>query len=102
MQTEEHRPDMLLERMTTLLGERLGLLAEEITPQARFKEDLGMDSLDMVELLTIVEEESGIALDAPDESFRSMSTVGGVIDFLVTSGTGAESGEGVAAWPGRA
>lgn len=70
----------ILERVTAMLEEKLGLLPEEITLEARFKEDLGLDSLDMVELLTIVETDLGTAVD--DEVALSLVTVGDVIGYL--------------------
>ncbi|WP_206281725.1 acyl carrier protein [Streptomyces agglomeratus] len=80
----------ILERVTAMLEEKLGLLPEEVTPQARFKEDLGLDSLDMVELLTIVETELGTAVD--DEVALSLATIGDVLDYLAAhrpTGAGA-------------
>ncbi|MEV6425137.1 acyl carrier protein [Streptomyces sp. NPDC051662] len=76
----------ILERLTALLEEKLGLLPEEISPEAKFKEDLGLDSLDMVELLTIVEAETGAPVE--DETALAMTTIGDVIDYLSASGTG--------------
>ncbi|PZH06854.1 acyl carrier protein [Streptomyces sp. NTH33] len=80
--------DAILHRVSELLEEKLGLLPEEITPQARFKEDLGLDSLDMVELLTIMESESGQPVD--DDAMPGLTTVGDVVGYLVAHGNGAQ------------
>ncbi|MEV8396075.1 MULTISPECIES: acyl carrier protein [unclassified Streptomyces] len=80
----------ILERLTAMLEEKLGLLPEEISPEAKFKEDLGLDSLDMVELLTIVEAETGAPVE--DETALAMTTIGDVVDYLSAFGTG--TGEG--------
>ncbi|MGH3310343.1 MAG: acyl carrier protein [Streptomyces sp.] len=77
----------ILERVTAMLEERLGLLPEEITLEARFKQDLGLDSLDMVELLTIVEAETGEPVE--DGTALAMTTIGDVVDYLSEHGTGA-------------
>ena len=85
MHTEMMNPrDAILDHMRTLLAERLGLLPDEVVPEARFTDDLGLDSLDMVELLTIMEEQQGSAID--DESARSLTTVGQAVDHLVRHG----------------
>lgn len=76
----------ILERVTALLEDKLGLLPEEITPAARMKDDLGLDSLDMVELLTMVEAETGALVE--EDAALSMKTIGDVIDYLFEHGTG--------------
>ncbi|MEU4116028.1 acyl carrier protein [Kitasatospora sp. NPDC028055] len=73
--------EALLARMTDLLCDRLGLLPEEVTSDARLREDLGMDSLDLVELVTIMEEHLGGTVD--DEVALSLTTVGEVIAHVV-------------------
>ncbi|MFH0244674.1 acyl carrier protein [Streptomyces sp. HK10] len=60
--------------------ERLGLEPGEITDTARFKEDLELDSLDMVELVTILEGEAGVQLD--DDAIGSLATLGDVVAFI--------------------
>ncbi|MDJ1133659.1 acyl carrier protein [Streptomyces iconiensis] len=86
MTTETTHTGGIHERVTALLEERLGLLPEEVTRDAKFKEDLGLDSLDMVELLTLVETETG--QDVDDGTAPSMATVGDVIDYLAAHGGG--------------
>ncbi|MFE3092481.1 acyl carrier protein [Streptomyces sp. NPDC059248] len=68
------------EQIIAFMVDRLGLQPEEITRTARFKEDLELDSLDMVEMVTIMEEQLGITMD--DSMATSLTTLGAVVDFL--------------------
>lgn len=86
MTTNATAAELLLHRIAGVLVDRLGLLPEEAVPEARFREDLGMDSLDMVELLTVVEEELGEPLDSPDDTLASLATIGDVVGFLLARG----------------
>ncbi|WP_322974605.1 acyl carrier protein [Actinacidiphila epipremni] len=97
MTTDATPADLLRNRIADVLVDRLGLLPEEVVPEARFKEDLGMDSLDMVELLTVVEEELGEPLDSPDDTLSSLATIGDVADFLLARGVAAEEAQEVGA-----
>lgn len=78
--------DAIYERVAAMLEDKLGLLPEEITLDARFKDDLGLDSLDMVELLTIMEIETGAPVE--DDTALSMATIGDVIEYLAEHGAG--------------
>jgi acyl carrier protein len=53
---------------------------DEVTPQAKFVEDLGADSLDTVELVMALEEEFGIEI--PDEEAEKIVTVKDAIDYI--------------------
>ncbi|SHM96488.1 acyl carrier protein [Actinacidiphila paucisporea] len=90
MTTDATAADLLRHRIADVLVDRLGLLPEEVVPDARFREDLGMDSLDMVELLTVVEDELGEPLDSPDDTLSSLATIGDVVAFLLERGAGRE------------
>lgn len=68
--------------------EVLGVDAEQITPDARFKEDLEADSLDLVELVMALEERLDITV--PEEDLGEVATVGNAWD-LVTSKVEASS-----------
>ena len=61
---------------------RLDKTNKDITPESRFKEDLGADSLDLLQLLMTIEEENGIII--PEEKLASFSTVGDVVAYLET------------------
>lgn len=68
-------------RLKKLIAEQLNVSEDEVTPDARFVEDLGCDSLDLVELLVAVEDEFDIEI--PDEEADKTKTVQGAIDYLV-------------------
>ena len=68
------------ERITQIIADQLGVETEKITPEAKFVEDLGADSLDVVELIMAFEEEFGI--ERPDEDAEKIQTVGDVINYL--------------------
>ncbi|WP_461830065.1 acyl carrier protein [Aquifex sp.] len=70
----------LEERVKEIIAEQLGVEKEKITPEAKFIEDLGADSLDVVELIMAFEEEFGIEI--PDEDAEKIQTVGDVIAYL--------------------
>ena len=60
--------------------EQLGVNPEQVTPQASFIEDLGADSLDIVELVMAFEEE--FSVEVPDEDAEKLQTVGDVIKYI--------------------
>lgn len=68
------------EKVKSIIVEQLGVDADEVTDEASFTEDLGADSLDIVELVMAFEEEFGIEI--PDEEAESMQTVGNAISYL--------------------
>lgn len=68
------------ERIKEIIADQLGVEAEKITPEAKFVDDLGADSLDVVELIMAFEEEFGIEI--PDEDAEKIQTVGDVINYL--------------------
>ena len=67
------------DRIREIVVEQLGVKPEQITPEAKFIEDLGADSLDTVELVMALEEEFGNEI--PDESAEKLVSVGDVIRF---------------------
>ncbi len=77
----------MLEKMRELIGDQLGIDAEMITMETRFKEDLGTDSLDLFELVMTLEEEYSVEL--PAEDVQAMATVGDVIHYLKNKGVEA-------------
>jgi acyl carrier protein len=68
------------DRIKEIIADQLGVEVEKITPEAKFVEDLGADSLDVVELIMAFEEEFGIEI--PDEDAEKIQTVGDVINYL--------------------
>ena len=70
----------MFEELKTILDEQLHLNGMEITPESRIKEDLGADSLDVLQMLMTIEEEKGIVI--PDEELATFETVGDILKYL--------------------
>jgi acyl carrier protein len=68
------------ERVKEIIVEQLGVEEDEVTPTAKFIEDLGADSLDTVELVMAFEEE--FDLEIPDEDAEKIVTVGDAIQYM--------------------
>jgi len=68
------------ERVKNIIVEQLNVDAESVTPEASFIEDLGADSLDIVELVMTMEEE--FDLEIPDEDAEKIKSVGDVITYV--------------------
>jgi acyl carrier protein len=68
------------ERVKAIIVEQLGVDAEEVTLDASFTDDLGADSLDIVELVMAFEEEFGIEI--PDEEAEKISNVREAVDYI--------------------
>src|SRR5213593_2717095 len=68
------------EKVKDIIVEQLGVNPEQVTPEASFIEDLGADSLDIVELVMAFEEEFGV--EVPDEDAEKLQTVGDVIRYI--------------------
>jgi acyl carrier protein len=68
------------EKVKDIIVEQLGVNPEQVTPQASFIEDLGADSLDIVELVMAFEE--GFSVEVPDEDAEKLQTVGDVIKYI--------------------
>lgn len=67
-------------RVRDIISEQLGVAATEVTPEASFIEDLGADSLDIVELVMALEEEYGMEIS--DEDAEKIRTVKDVVDYI--------------------
>ena len=70
----------LEERVKEIIVEQLGVNAEQVAPEASFIDDLGADSLDVVELIMSLEDEFGIAIS--DNDAAQLYTVGRIVDYL--------------------
>ncbi|MCX4904257.1 acyl carrier protein [Streptomyces sp. NBC_00878] len=68
------------QRLVDVLVDRLGLQPDELTRTARFKDDLGLDSLDLVELVSAMEDELGVPVT--DEVALSLTSLGDVIAYV--------------------
>lgn len=68
------------QRVKEIIADQLGVEIDKLTPDAKFVEDLGADSLDVVELIMSFEEEFNIEI--PDEDAEKIKTVGDVLNYL--------------------
>jgi acyl carrier protein len=68
------------DRVKEIIAKELEVEVKQLTPDAKFIEDLGADSLDIVELVMALEEEFG--LDIPDEEADKLKTVGDAMNYL--------------------
>ena len=71
-------------KVKDIVVEQLGVDPEKVKIEAKFIEDLGADSLDIVELVMAMEEE--FDLEIPDEDAEKLKTVGDVQSYLTTKG----------------
>ncbi|MBI4832305.1 MAG: acyl carrier protein [Candidatus Lindowbacteria bacterium] len=71
---------MLEDKIRQMLAKSLSLKPEEITPNAHLINDLGADSLDLVELVMSFEEEFGV--DVPDEDVQKITTFSGILSYI--------------------
>ncbi len=72
--------DEIYEILRKVIAEELEVEPDSVTPDARFQEDLGADSLDLVELTMKLEDEFGIKV--PDEDVEKLTTVQSVVDYI--------------------
>ena len=71
---------MVFEKVRDIVVEQLGVEEDEVTMESSFIDDLGADSLDIVELIMALEEEFDI--EVPDEEAEKITTVGDVVEYI--------------------
>ena len=76
-----HSREEVLEQLKGVLSEKLGIDESEITEDASFEQDLGADSLDLVEVVMDLEDQFNLKI--PDEDARDLTTVGKAIDYVI-------------------
>jgi acyl carrier protein len=74
----------LEEKVIELIIEQLNVTREQCVPEASFINDLGADSLDLMELIMEMEEQYGVSIS--DDELQNIRTIQNVIDFLRKSG----------------
>jgi len=71
---------MVFEKMKQILADQLDADADSITMETDIADDLGADSLDVVEMLMSIEDE--FEIEIPDEKIEGLKTVGQVVDYI--------------------
>jgi acyl carrier protein len=71
---------MILEKIKEIVAEQLGVDEDEVVAEASFIDDLGADSLDIVELIMALEEE--FDMEIPDEDAEKIVTVGDAVAYI--------------------
>ena len=71
---------MVFEKMKKILSEQLDADEDSITLETDIQDDLGADSLDVVEMLMSIEDE--FEIEIPDEKIESLKTVGQVVEYI--------------------
>lgn len=70
----------VLDRVTKIIVDRLGVEESQVTLEASFKDDLGADSLDVVELVMELEDE--FDMEISDDEAENISTVGDAVNYI--------------------
>ena len=70
----------VLDTIKQIIADQLGIDEDEVVPEASFIDDLGADSLDIVELIMAFEEE--FDMEIPDEDAEKITTVQNVVDYI--------------------
>lgn len=78
----DKREDEVAKKVKRIVVEQLGVDEDKVTLSARFVEDLGADSLDVVELVMAFEE--AFDIEIPDEDAEKLKTVANAIDYIKT------------------
>jgi len=71
---------MVLEKVKVILADQFDVDEDTITPETDIQEDLGADSLDVVDLLMSIEDE--FEVEIPDEEIENIKTVGELVSFI--------------------
>lgn len=74
---------MVLEKVKAILAEQFDVEEDKITADTDLQEDLGADSLDVVDLLMSIEDE--FEVEVPDEEIENIKTVGSLVSYIETN-----------------
>ncbi len=72
--------NMIFDKLKDIIAEQLGVEADEVTNEANIQDDLGADSLDVVDLITTIEDEFDLSI--PDEAVEEIKTVGDIVNYI--------------------
>ena len=71
---------MIFEKLKDIIAEQLSVEADEVKLDANIQDDLGADSLDIVDLITTIEDEFDISI--PDDVVEEIKTVGDIVNYI--------------------
>ena len=71
---------MVFDKLKEIIAEQLSVDEDTITPEANIQEDLGADSLDIVDLIQTIEDEYDISI--PDEAVEEIKTVNDIVNYI--------------------
>ncbi len=71
---------MVSEKLRSIIADRLDMNIDEVKLDATFREDLGLDSLDLFDIVMALEEEFGISI--PNEDVENIKTVGDAVQYI--------------------
>ncbi|WP_028517149.1 acyl carrier protein [Ruminococcus flavefaciens] len=71
---------MIFEKLKDIIAEQLSVEADEVSLESNIQDDLGADSLDVVDLITTIEDEFDISI--PDEAVEEIKTVGDIVNYI--------------------
>lgn len=71
---------MVFEKIRSILSEQLDIEEDTITMESNIAEDLGADSMDVVDLIMSIEDE--FEIEVPDDKIESIKTVGDVVNYI--------------------
>ncbi|MCQ2459805.1 MAG: acyl carrier protein [Ruminococcus sp.] len=71
---------MIFEKLKGIIADQLSVDEDEVTMEANIQEDLGADSLDIVDLITTIEDEFDLTI--PDEAVEEIKTVGDIANYI--------------------
>jgi acyl carrier protein len=72
--------EAVVQRVSSIVGEQLGVEEADLVPEASLLDDLGADSLDVVELVMALEEEFGI--EVPDDDVENIRTIQDIVQYV--------------------
>ena len=71
---------MIFEKLKDIIAEQLSVEADEVSLDSNIQDDLGADSLDVVDLITTIEDEFDFSI--PDEAVEEIKTVGDIVNYI--------------------